>query len=148
MVWLGYLVVFALGFGLGYAFLYYKNNDNRVRELESHLTALQGKYESYQHAVTGHFAQTAQLVNNLTNAYREAHDHLQRGARDLCADNQRHANSNPANAFIGLEAPREAFPHPAMLNDDKFLASVIPPRDYATKSPDDKGTLDEEFGLK
>ena len=76
MVWLGYLVVFALGFGLGYAFLYYKNNDNRVRELESHLTALQGKYESYQHAVTGHFAQTAQLVNNLADVLVEtAHDH-------------------------------------------------------------------------
>jgi uncharacterized membrane-anchored protein YhcB (DUF1043 family) len=148
MVWLGYVAVFALGFGLGYAFLYYRNNDNRVRELENHLTALQGKYESYQQAVTGHFAQSAQLVNNLTTAYRDVHEHLQRGASDLCADNQRHSTNNPANAFIGLSAPQETFPHPAMLNDDKFLANVMPPRDYATKSPDDKGTLDEEFGLK
>ncbi len=148
MGWLLYLVVFAAGFAGGYALLYFRPHDTRVRELESHLATLQGKYEHYQQAVTGHFAQTAQLVNNLTNAYRDVHEHLQTGARDLCADNQRHTQANPANAFIKLEAAREAYPHPALLNDDKFLASVMPPRDYATKKPDDKGTLDEEFGLK
>lgn len=147
MNWLFCLVSFAAGFLAAYVWLSRRNSDSRVKELESHLTSLQDKYEQYQQGVTGHFAHTAQLVNNLTNAYREVHEHLQRGAGELCADNQRHTAANPASAFIALEAPKEAYPQ-AMLNDDKFLATVMPPRDYATKQPDDKGTLDEEYGLK
>ena len=90
------------------------------------------------------------VTNNLTNAYREVHEHLVRGAQTLCADSKRHGASNPAHAFLSLEAPRDQYSrqNPALLNDASFLASVEPPRDYATKNPDDKGTLDEDFGFK
>ena len=70
MEWLLYIVLFALGFAGGYVFQIYRNSDNRVRELESHLHALQGKYETYQEAVTSHFSNSAQLVNNLTKCLR------------------------------------------------------------------------------
>lgn len=149
MAWLPYvLIAFIAGIAAGYFLSLYRNNDNRVRELETHLTSLQDKYEQYQQGVTQHFAHTAQLVNNLTNAYREVHEHLQQGAKDLCADHQRHTTANPANSFIDLTAPKESYPHPTMLNDDKLLASMMPPLDYAAKKPNDKGTLDEDFGFK
>jgi len=148
MEWLLYVLVFAIGVAAGYFLQFYRNSDNRVRELENHLKSLQGKYESYQETVTTHFSQSAQLVNNLTNAYREVHEHLQTGANELCADNKRHTSSNPASAFLGLATPKDAYPQPALLNDDKFLSAIEPPRDYAPKSPHDKGMLDEEYGLR
>ncbi len=148
MEWLLYVLVFAIGVAAGYFLQFYRNSDNRVRELEDHLKSLQGKYESYQETVTAHFSQSAQLVNNLTNAYREVHEHLQTGANELCADNKRHTSSNPANAFLGLATPKDAYPQPALLNDDKFLSAIEPPRDYAPKNPHDKGMLDEEYGLR
>jgi len=80
MEWLLYIALFVAGFAGGYIFQIYRNSDSRVRELESHLHDLQGKYESYQESVTTHFSHSAQLVNNLTNAYREVHEHLQKGA--------------------------------------------------------------------
>ena len=71
----------------------------------------------------------------------------QKGANDLCADNKRHSAQNPAQSFLSLEASKDAFPQPATLKDDKFLAPIEPPRDYAPKSPSDKGMLDEDYGL-
>jgi uncharacterized membrane-anchored protein YhcB (DUF1043 family) len=146
MEWLLYIVLFALGFLGGYAFQVYRNSDSRVRELENHLHSLQGKYEHYQEAVTAHFSQSAQLTNNLTNAYREVHEHLQKGAHELCADTKRHTSNNPASAFLGLEASKASFPQAAGSYDNKFLE---PPRDYdASKNPNEKGMLDEEYGFK
>ena len=148
MGWLVYLIVFALGGLGGWLLARSRNPDTRVRELETHLTDLQGKYDHYQEAVTQHFATTAQLANALTTSFRELHQHMQVGAQNLCADSKRHGSSNPANAFISLEAPRNGLGHAALLNDDAYLSSVEPPRDYATKKPSDKGTLDEDFGFR
>lgn len=149
-VWLLYIVILLAGGAVGWVIGKARNSDTRVRELEEHLKSLQMKYDHYQDAVTQHFATTAQMTNNLTNAYREVHEHLVRGAQTLCADSKRHGASNPAHAFLSLEAPRDQYSrqNPALLNDASFLASVEPPRDYATKKPDDKGTLDEDFGFK
>lgn len=145
MSWLLYLIVFGVGGFGGYALAKARNPDNRVRELEDHLHALQGKYDHYQDAVTQHFVTTAQLVNGLSNSYREVHEHLQRSAESLCADNRRHGSTNPANAFERLDAPRNETLQGTLM-DDHY--SVEPPRDYATKKPTEKGTLDEDYGFR
>lgn len=145
MSWLLYIVTLVIGGFAGYALAKARNPDNRVRELEEHLHALQGKYDHYQDAVTQHFVSTAQLVNNLTNSYREVHEHLQRGAESLCADNRRQGSSNPASAFEKLDAPRSNTLQGTLV-DDHY--TVEPPRDYATKSPSDKGTLHEDYGFR
>lgn len=147
MEWLLYIGIFALGVVAGYVLHIYRNRDSRIRDLENHLTSIQGKYETYQQAVTEHFSQSAQLVNNLTNSYREVHEHLQKGANDLCADNKRHSTQNPAQSFLSLEASKDAFPQPVALKDTKFVEPFEPPRDYAPKSASDKGMLDEDYGL-
>lgn len=150
MGWLLYIVIFLLGGGVGFIVSRARNSDTRVRELEEHLKSLQGKYDHYQEAVTQHFSTSAQLVNNLTSSYREVHEHLVRGAQNLCADSKRHGESNPAHAFLSLEPPRDPYSRqtPALLNDESYLASVQPPRDYALKKPEEKGTLDEDYGFK
>ncbi len=145
MSWLLYIVTLVIGGFAGYALAKARNPDNRVRELEEHLHALQGKYDHYQDAVTQHFVSTAQLVNNLSNSYREVHEHLRQGAESLCADNRRHGSSNPANAFEKLDAPRGNTLQGALV-DDHY--TVEPPRDYATKQPTDKGTLHEDYGFR
>lgn len=145
MSWLLYIIVFGLGGFGGYALAKARNPDSRVRELEEHLHALQGKYDHYQESVTQHFVTTAQLVNNLTSSYREVHDHLQQGAASLCADNRRQGSNNPASAFDKLDAPRGNTLQGTLV-DDHY--AVEPPRDYATKKPSDKGTLDEDYGFR
>jgi uncharacterized membrane-anchored protein YhcB (DUF1043 family) len=145
MGWLFYLIVFAAGGFGGYVLAKSRNPDTRVRELEEHLTSLQSKYEHYQENVTQHFVSTAQLVNALSNNYREVHEHLRRGAETLCADNRRHGSNNPANAFERLDSTREKT-LPGTLGDDHY--ALQPPRDYATKKPTEKGTLDEDFGFR
>lgn len=145
MGWLFYLIALLAGGLGGYVLARSRNPDTRVRELEDHLTSLQSKYEHYQEGVNQHFVSTAQLVNTLTNNYRELHEHLQHGAETLCADNRRHGSSNPAHAFDRLDAPREHALHGSLMGDHPALQ---PPRDYATKKPTEKGTLDEEFGFR
>ncbi|HQV22415.1 MAG TPA: DUF1043 family protein [Agitococcus sp.] len=148
MEWLLYIAIFALGVVAGYVLHSYRNRDSRIRELENHLTSIQDKYESYQQSVTAHFSHSAQLVNNLTNAYREVHSHLQQGANDLCADNKRHSSQNPAQSFLSLESVTAAFPKAANAKDHKMDLPFEPPRDYAPpKGDSDKGMLDESYGL-
>jgi hypothetical protein len=45
MEWLLYIGIFALGVAAGYGLHIYRNRDSRIRELETHLTSIQGKYE-------------------------------------------------------------------------------------------------------
>ena len=144
MSWLLYLIVLVVGGFGGYVLARARNPDTRVRELEEHLRSLQTKFDSYQESVTQHFVTTAQLANTLTQTYREMHEHLQRGAETLCADNRRHGSGNPAQAFERLDAPRAL---QGTLADDSY-ATLEPPRDYATKKPLERGTLDEGFGFR
>lgn len=142
MSWLLYLIVLIVGGFGGYVLAKTRNPDNRVRELEEHLRVLQGKLDHYQEAVTHHFVTTAQLVNNVTQGYRELHEHLQQGATHLCADNRRHGGT-PAQSFERLEAPRAL---QGGVSGEPY--AVEPPRDYATKKPTERGALDEEYGFR
>jgi uncharacterized membrane-anchored protein YhcB (DUF1043 family) len=143
MSWLLYLIAFVVGGFGGYVLAKSRNPDNRVRELEEHLRSLQNKFDHYQDSVTQHFVTTAQLVNTVTQSYRELHEHLQHGAENLCADNRRHGSGNPAMAFERLEPPRAL---QGTLADNHY--AMEPPRDYATKKPTDRGALDEEYGFR
>lgn len=149
MSWLLYLLILAIGGGIGFFLGRQGSADTRVQELESHLKSLQSKYDHYQESVTQHFSSSAQLANALTQSYRELHEHLSHGAQTLCSDSKRHTASNPANAFVALEkSPSTYLPGRRNQADEASLSSIAPPRDYADKTADDKGTLAEDFGLK
>lgn len=146
-----YLLVFLIGVVAGVFYAKQQKPDHRVQELETLLHDLQGRHERYQHSVSEHFEQTASLVNELTQRYRDVHEHLVQGAQALCDDPKRPREDNPAKAFasLGASAPAQAPVYSALphASDDHELYA-FPPRDYATKSPSDKGTLDERFGFK
>lgn len=147
-----YLLMFLLGAVAGVLYAKQQLPDHRVKELESLLHDLQGRHERYQRDVGEHFEQTATLVNELTQRYRDVHNHLVQGATSLCDDPKRWREDNPARAFVSLTPHRESTATPAFSAysqlDDAELAQVEPPRDYATKNPSEKGTLDEHFGFR
>jgi uncharacterized membrane-anchored protein YhcB (DUF1043 family) len=143
-----YLLIFILGAAAGVVFTKRQAPDRRVQELEMLLQDLQARHDRYQSDVSDHFSETAERVNELTQRYREVHQHLIQGAQLLCDDPKRSKDSNPANAFTSINTPEAREPHTYDQYADSELVGYEPPRDYATKSPQDKGTLDERFGFK
>lgn len=106
------------------------------RELEGQLDqALEAK-KAYEDEVVDHFSNTAELLNKLTESYRDVHSHLAVGAATLCQD----------QSPISLESIAES---PSSDEIPASLADIQPPLDYAPKtSPDETGMLNEEFGLE
>lgn len=107
----------------------------KSRDVERKLDQVLQDKKLYEDEVVEHFEETAQLLNTLTQSYREVHNHLAQGAAKLCEGEgpvalERLRNRDPS------EIPPE-------------LAQVQQPLDYAPKSsPDEKGMLNEEFGLE
>ncbi len=147
MSWWGGILSLGVGALFGYLLARRHNHDPRIQELEGLLASLQTKYDRYQERVTEHFSASAQLVNGLTQQYRQLHEHLQVGADSLCSDTRRHHQDNPSKAFIPL-GQTTLLHSPDQAVDPHYLAQVAPPRDYADKVANEPGTLDDEFGLK
>lgn len=102
------------------------------REVERRLDQLLQEKKAYEDEVVEHFIATAGHLNELTESYRKVHNHLASGAAKLCE----------GHGPVALEKA-EANEIPA------DLADIHPPLDYAPKSsPDQKGMLNEEFGLE
>lgn len=93
--------------------------DHRLRQLETEMSALQKEYADYQTSVSSYFERTAMLANQLTDSYRDMHDHLRKGAQTLSAQpiswNSRASN---APSIEHYEA------------DDEMVPLSSPPRDY------------------
>ena len=107
----------------------------KYREVERRLDQVLQDKKAYEDEVAGHFSDTAKLLNNLTDSYRDVHQHLARGANALCQ----------GQGPLPLDPPSSS-PDPAEI--PPILAEMKQPLDYAPKtSPDEKGMLNEEFGL-
>ena len=105
------------------------------RQLEAQLDELQQQSREYQHEVTEHFNETAELLNQLTASYRDVHNHLAKGAQTLAA-----GSSAPQTLKI-LRADE-----PGRQQEEDH--PITPPLDYAPKAADQPGMLNEEFGLE
>lgn len=105
--------------------------------LETQLQAARQELGQYQQDVAQHFAETSKLVNNLTQSYKEVHEHLAKGAIQLTNPEITRQILQAGDGQLGLEA------HEVINEED-----LQPPRDWAPKAPGQAGTLSEEFGLK
>jgi uncharacterized membrane-anchored protein YhcB (DUF1043 family) len=104
----------------------------KYREVERKLDQVLQDKKVYEDEVVEHFTETAQLLNKLTENYRDVHNHLASGADTLC-------QGEGSVALARLQNNR----------DRSEMADVQQPLDYAPKtSPDEKGMLNEEFGLE
>ena len=105
------------------------------REVERKLDQVLQDKKAYEDEVVEHFSDTARLLNTLTESYRNVHNHLAKGAEDLCQGNGPVAIDSEVSRGDPAEIPAD-------------LANIHQPLDYAPKtSPDEKGMLNEEFGL-
>lgn len=107
----------------------------KSRALESRLQETEQKLTDYQQEVTEHFADTAKLVNNLTQSYKDVHEHLATNALRLAnVDISRQLlSSSPATADDNIDSQSDE--------------SLEPPKDWAPKKADQEGTLREDYGL-
>lgn len=130
------LVFLLLGAVFG-ALLYSARNRADGKSVEQRLQEAEENLQRYQQDVASHFAETAQLVNNLTESYREVHEHLANGALKLTTPAISRQILESANTqLLGSEAMR--------LREEQFDI----PRDWAPKTAGAKGALSEDFGLR
>jgi uncharacterized membrane-anchored protein YhcB (DUF1043 family) len=108
----------------------------KYREVERKLDQVLQDKKVYEDEVVEHFTETAKLLNNLTESYRDVHNHLAKGAGTLCQGLGPVSLAQLENSRTSTEIPAD-------------LADIQPPLDYAPKtSPSEKGMLNEEFGLE
>jgi uncharacterized membrane-anchored protein YhcB (DUF1043 family) len=131
------LIALVVGVGLGALIARrYSFDGRKQRELEQSVNQLLQQQKNYQHEVAMHFTDTARLLNNLAESYRDVHNHLASGASELCADDA---------GKILRQIPDTGL---SQITADPNPEAVQAPLDYAPKgSPYATGVLNEEFGL-
>jgi uncharacterized membrane-anchored protein YhcB (DUF1043 family) len=139
MLWLTAIVCLAAGAAIGFVLAGRTNtNPTRIAELEKSLQDLERTHARYKDAVSDHFNVTAELVQQMTDSYRDVYQHLASGAQDLCT-------GEVANKL--LPASREGGFGASELSNDS--ADIQPPKDYAPRQAAGKsGALSEGFGLE
>lgn len=155
-VWMIALLGFAGGIGFGALIYHFTRSDSgsKSKALQGRIDEVERSHQQYQDDVAKHFVHTAELVNRLTESYRDVHAHLADGAQSLCANNealQQQLESSLANRLMTQDgAPEDAEAEkPEATSSEAAADSVEPPKDYAPKTnPAETGTLSEEFGIE
>lgn len=132
------IVCFFVGAGIG-ALLFVRLSPElrKNRDLQNHLYDKQDELKNYQLEVTQHFAETAKLLKQMAESYRDVHNHLAEGADKLAKD----GHSRP----IMQKLPEID----ELTQTDSAPEDIAPPLDYAPKStPYDRSTLTEDYGLE
>ncbi len=138
MIWLTAIACLAAGIVIGVVFSSRLNSSaSRVQELENQIRDLTDNHLTYKDNVSDHFSMTADLVQHMTESYREVYQHLASGAQDLCS-NEVAGKLLPAGTDAVFDGNLES----------ETAGELNPPKDYAAKQdPSQKGALSEEFGL-
>ena len=115
----------------------YRNNSmsgKQAEQLKQQLRDAKAKNDAYQQHVADHFSQTALMLNDLTEKYKDIHQHLALGADQLCRDEE---------GYSLLVDP----PLSDVINQPNRPAQQ--PLDYAPKTNTaNSGTLSEDYGLE
>lgn len=135
MMWLTGIVCLAIGVaaGLLIARRLDSSSPGKVDELEARIAELQRFHDDYREHVSEHFSTTADLVQQMTESYRDVYQHLAQGAQDLC-------NEEIAGKLLPAAEP--------MQFGGEDNSALEPPKDYAPKRTNSQsGALSESFGL-
>lgn len=139
MIWLVAVGCLAVGVVIGVVFASRMNTSpSRVQELENQIRHLKESHVEYRDNVSDHFSMTAELVQHMTESYKEVYQHLATGAQDLCPSEVA-SKLLPADSDAVFETTAT----------EEETSGLIPPKDYAAKQdPEQKGALAEDFGLE
>lgn len=127
-----------IGGTLGAFILYSLRGKILAQELEMRANTAESELSAYQQEVASHFAQTSELINDLTQAYKNVHEHLATGALKL---------ATPAISRQILDSANLSGTNSLASNYSSANGIIEPPRDWAPKAPGAKGTLSEDYGL-
>ena len=138
MIWLTAIACLVIGIVIGLAFSSRLNSSaSRVKELENQIREIKDNHLIYRDNVSDHFSMTADLVQHMTESYREVYQHLASGAQDLCS-NEVASKLLPAGSDAVFDSNEGS----------ETTGGLNPPKDYAAKQdPSQKGALSEEFGI-
>jgi len=138
MIWLTAVACLVVGVVIGVVFSSRLNSSaSRVQELENQIRDIKDNHLTYRDNVSDHFSMTADLVQHMTESYREVYQHLASGAQDLCS-NEVAGKLLPAGSDAVFDSNEEV----------EATSGLNPPKDYAAKQdPGQKGALSEEFGI-
>lgn len=146
MLWLIGIGFLAVGIAIGY-FLAgrVKNNPSKIVELEQQIQDLQRSNSRYRDEVSEHFSTTAELVQQMTDSYKDVYQHLASGAQDLCsgevASKLLPASSEAVFGIAQSENNDE--------DSDDGDGEIQAPKDYAPRqNASQSGALAEDFGLE
>ena len=78
---IGFAFGVACGVGIGYLTL---SNSRRSQLLQEKCDALQREFDAYRGQVGQHFHRPSELVQKMTDSYREVYEHLATGSQALC----------------------------------------------------------------
>jgi|SRR5690554_720899 len=137
MLWLTGIVCLAIGVAAGLLISRQGQfgGPNKVSELEAQIEELRRSHSEYREQVSEHFNTSAELVQQMTESYRDVYQHLASGAQTLCSE-------DIASRLLPPSDP-DLFPQK---EDGEQLE---PPKDYAPRpDPSQGGALSEEFGLE
>ncbi|MBY6205763.1 ZapG family protein [Halomonas denitrificans] len=81
--WIGATIAAIIGFALGALVVWLID---RKRGGGTSVAALKQEHEEFREKVTTHFVETADLINKLTDSYKDVFDHLSKGAETLVDD--------------------------------------------------------------
>lgn len=118
-------------------------NEKQNRELETRVKKAEDKLKDYQQDVTEHFAETSQLVNSLTQSYKEVHEHLADSALKLTNPDISRQLIDAADGKLLPSSRKDK----ATATETSEAHVAIAPRDWAPRAADSKGQLSEDFGF-
>ena len=86
-VWVFATLCFTIGLAFGgvAAYLVFSRHGNQ-RKLQEELDQLKEGFTDYREQVTQHFMHTSELMQEMTESYRNVYEHLATGAQYLCGD--------------------------------------------------------------
>lgn len=125
------------GTALGAFLLHIFRSNVYSRELEQRLHDAESTLQSYQRDVAESFSQTSQHIHNMTQSYRDMHEHLANSALKLATPEISRKILDSANSSLGDSKT-------SYIN----AQHIEPPRDWAPKALGSKGTLSEDYGLR
>lgn len=137
MLWLTAFGCLAVGIAIGFVLAgRTTSNPEKISDLEQQLQELQRSHAHYREEVSEHFSTTAELVQQMTDSYKDVYQHLATGAQELC--------SGEVASKLLPASSEGVFGH-GTDNESEMQA----PKDYAPRrNPSQSGALAEDFGLE
>lgn len=124
------------GTALGAFLLHVFRSNIYSRELEERLNEAESSLQNYQRDVAESFAQTSKHISDMTQCYREMHEHLASSALKLATPE---ISRTILDSASGLGESKSSY-----IN----AQHIEPPRDWAPKPVGAKGALAEDYGLR